>query len=368
MTTETVPLRENISPRTEKWIRLSAVLAMIIVATSSAVLSFDGLKKVALEAKIPEHLAFLFPIAVDTTILMGSLAVLLYELFGVRAVFGWVTVLFGTFLSIVGNVISVKDAGLIAQVLHGIIPVLLCISLESLLRILRFNIKRTRLARSSLPHLEPEFSNDEEPKQTLNTAPANVAVPEPRAEAPNPVLAPARLESEPNVEKPVVTVSDAVQPVPAPSVDIYEGTPKPVEEARVVPDKTASMAPVVEPEPEVIEPGSVAPVKATPELTPEVKPIESAADKDEPAVKPQPAKRPAAKTSKGSKHSEENVAKYKAILDEFPEDTPKARKVAEILRAYSDASAADIKATLGDPPELRIDGTISRAREWLKKN
>lgn len=143
---DTVTTNESrgiVSHAAEKWIRISAIIAMIVVAVSSAILSFDGLQKLALASQIPEHLAFLFPIAVDTTILMGSLAVLLYELFGIKAIFGWFTVLFGTALSVVGNVISVVDTGIIAQVLHGIIPVLLCISLESLLRILRANIRKT---------------------------------------------------------------------------------------------------------------------------------------------------------------------------------------------------------------------------------
>lgn len=329
---------------------------MIVVAVSSAVLSFDGLKKVALDAEIPEHLAFLFPIAVDTTILMGSLAVLLYELFGVRAVFGWVTVLFGTFLSIVGNVISVKDAGLIAQVLHGIIPVLLCISLESLLRILRFNIKRTRLARNPLPHLrnpEDEPATDNAVESTsVQPAPKTpvASVPESATENEAPPLShiPA-----PKPQPPVATVTTEEVPPVKPAEPVEPPAPKVVQES---PAEAPVALPVV------------------PETTPEAKvPVEKIVEqvKPAPAAKPVPESivKPAApKPVKPVQNGSGTVEKYRIVLEAFPEDTPKARKVAEILRSYPDATGADIKTALGDPPELRIDGTMRRAKEWLKKN
>lgn len=353
MTSETVSLRENISPRTEKWIRISAVLAMIIVAGSSAVLSFDGLKKVALDAQIPEHLAFLFPIAVDTTILMGSLAVLLYELFGVRAVFGWVTVLFGTFLSIVGNVISVKDAGLIAQVLHGIIPVLLCISLESLLRILRFNIKRTRLARTPLPHLR-NAEDDPTPAQS-QTASVEVN------------------NAQPEIESRVISAVE--EPLPDTSVIAGDLPPTPTIEPAVKPaEPVYAPVPKVVPEPasEASEPAPMAP-PVVPQSKPEVEKLpepvkEVPADPAGPEAVVKPAVADAKAVVKPAKETTGTVEKYRIVLEAFPEDTPKARKVAEILRSYPSATAADIKTALGDPPELRIDGTMRRAKEWLKKN
>lgn len=363
MTSEIVSLRDNISPRTEKWIRVSAVLAMIIVAGSSAVLSFDGLKKVALAAHIPEHLAFLFPIAVDTTILMGSLAVLLYELFGVRAVFGWVTVLFGTLLSIVGNVISVKDAGLIAQVLHGIIPVLLCISLESLLRILRFNIKRTRLARTPLPHLKGLDANngereDEEPVfenikfQNLPPMkidqPVTVAIPREEAVAP-PVTPAQEAKPQESLVLPVSPVEALMEPL-AEIVEVAPKAPPAIQEAEmeeVIVDSAAVDNPTLVPVPSV----DTSTVKDTSEKT---------------AAKP--AKRTTPKPASGKNEVSATAKSYRAVLEAFPPETPKGRKVAEILRVYPRATAKDIKLALGDAPDARIDTTMRRAKEWLKTN
>lgn len=330
---------------------------MIVVAMSSAILSFDGLKKVALEAKIPEHLAFLFPIAVDTTILMGSLAVLLYELFGVKAVFGWVTVLFGTFLSIVGNVISVKDAGLIAQVLHGIIPVLLCISLESLLRILRFNIKRTRLARNPLPHLrsadedeEPETVHHESKVAEIKSIPVSVRqnhLPAPVTSDTPPVITPSPVPSavadvpSPPVaqEKEIKPAELASEPVAAAASTVIDA-PVPVATASAIKEETSS--PVIEPVPVI---------KPAPKKAPEV-------------AKEAPSSKPAAP----AQDVPDTVEKYRVVLAAFPDETPKARKVAEILRVYPEATGKDIKMALGDAPSVRIDSTMARAREWLKKN
>lgn len=350
MTTETMSLKGNISPRTEKWIRISAVLAMIIVAVSSAVLSFDGLKKVALDSQVPTNLAFLFPIAVDTTILMGSLAVLLYELFGVRAVFGWVTVLFGTLLSIVGNVISVKDAGIIAQVLHGIIPVLLCVSLESLLRILRFNIKQTRLSHASIPSLKSATEDSGRVQET-------VAIVAKTQEAPavSPVVLPAHKATSPESKSSPVAKTPAAVQAPVKTEEKQPVIEKPSEQPPKAPvEKPEPMTPVV-----VSKPAEVAPI-----------PVEEPAVSDAPdAVTSAPAKEAVAETPElAQSPASGNAELYRVILEAQPEDAPKARKVAEVLRLYPNASGADIKSALGDPPELRIDGTMRRAKEWLKKS
>lgn len=254
-------------------------MAMLIVASSSAILSFDGLQKVALASRVPEHLAFLFPIAVDTTILMGSLAVLLYELVGVRSVFGWFTVLFGTVLSVTGNVISVSDAGIIAQVLHGIIPVLLCISLESLLRILRFNIQRSNKAlaeyekgtQNSVPPEEKEVEKSEE-------SPVAAEAPSPAMEIQKPVVVETEKETQPPV--PV--------PHPTPSLPSYIAPLKPSEpkaeelstEELTISDTTSSEDPQNPKEPFTIQgPVILAETLAKPasEPTDTPKPVEPAA-------------------------------------------------------------------------------------------
>lgn len=402
-----ISIRETISPAAEKWIKVSAILAMIVVAISSAILSFDGLQKVALASQVPPHLAFLFPIAVDTTILMGSLAVLLYELFGVKARFGWFTVLFGTLLSITGNVISVKDAGLIAQVLHGIIPVLLCLSLESLLRILRFNIKRTRTIREHEMDLfddAPINKLTETPVAKLHepTVPARIAATTVKEQ--EPVTTVATLDPAPVVENdegdtvanayklpafretPELNPLAAVEIPKTPLAPVFNETEtvitavepsKPLNET-IVTELPKHQESPIEPKPAAVENTPKAVAKdATTEIESAqlARPLQS-------QKTPMPTHRESVSPVTNNQHSKQSVKKKaqapsvfdpdlvercKIIVESLPEDMSKARKVAEIFRVYPNATTADIRETLGELPKTRMDGTISRARAILKE-
>ena len=396
MSTEQISLRETITPRTEKWIRVSAVMAMLVVASSSAILSFDGLQKVALASRVPEHLAFLFPIAVDTTILMGSLAVLLYELVGVRSIFGWFTVMFGTVLSVTGNVISVADAGIIAQILHGIIPVLLCISLESLLRILRFNIKRSNKAhadhergtqsedseKSILPNatstvteiksitenLEPVKPVLVESVPPAAEKPAEVAEEEVPVIAEKAIVADAQPVSEANeptvlaetIAEPSQGVNPTepdVAPVSESSENSEDASATPVEvESPQTQDIPASSVATVEEKPEPKKPVRKAPAKRTAAKKAPVKrtPAKRAPAKKVDTVEPSPETIPntSAKTASQPAPAKnvpvvpENVETYKIFLENLPNDLDRNQKAREIRKAFPEATLPDIKAAV----------------------
>lgn len=226
-------LSENmykISPNAERWIKISAITVMLIVATSSAILSFEGLRSVALEAKIPNNLSFLFPIAVDATILMGSLSVLRFELAGAKSYFGWLTVFLGTLLSIGGNVLSVIDDGWVAQVVHGLIPVLLCISLESLLKILRFNIKKSHIFISSVEtHESLNKLTQEQPIQSHTSESQSFDVSE-ASVPPNSIISPLELNEKDNEEIDKVIITNEKDSISGEELkDISKDTPKHIE-------------------------------------------------------------------------------------------------------------------------------------------
>lgn len=361
MSTNTLTLRDTITPRTEKWIRISAVMAMVIVAASSAILSFDGLQKLALASRVPEHLAFLFPIAVDTTILMGSLAVLLYELVGVRSVFGWFTVLFGTVLSVTGNVISVNDAGLIAQVLHGIIPILLCISLESLLRILRFNIQRSNKA-LEMEHKGTQNVDFEQPvtpveivKEPETVVPS--AEKEPEQSTPVTETSEARLVTESvNVPKSASVPEPVSVPLPEPSpveeTPVFESVPTEEPVVEVVHETTEEPAEVPEKPVEAPEPVAEPETAEEPEETPAKPAPKRTATRKAPAKKA-PAKRaPARKTVNKEEEGAdpvpvpENVEKYKEFLATLPAGKTRRDKALEVKRKFPGATVTDIKAAI----------------------
>lgn len=375
-------------------------MAMLVVASSSAILSFDGLQKVALASRVPEHLAFLFPIAVDTTILMGSLAVLLYELVGVRSIFGWFTVMFGTVLSVTGNVISVADAGIIAQILHGIIPVLLCISLESLLRILRFNIKRSNKAhadhergtqsedseKSILPNATStvteikSITENLEPVKPVNQPvlvesvppaaekPAEVAEEEVPVIAEKAIVADAQPVSEANeptvlaetIAEPSQGVNPTepdVAPVSESSENSENASATPVEvESPQTQDIPASSVATVEEKSEPKKPVRKAPTKRTAAKKAPVKrtPAKRAPAKKVDTVEPSPETIPntSAKTASQPAPAKnvpvvpENVETYKIFLENLPNDLDRNQKAREIRKAFPEATLPDIKAAV----------------------
>lgn len=356
--------RGFVSPRAEKWIKGSAITAMIIVALSSAILSFTGLQQLALDSKIPQQLSFLFPIAVDVTILMGSLAVLLYEMFGIKAVFGWFTVLFGTLLSVTGNVISVANEGIIAQVLHGIIPILLCISLESLLRILRFNIKKTVSEVDVYQNEDEAFiilDKSEEEIQESETASRTQSVKLPQ------VAAQFIDQAEPDVsvETSELYVNSEQEKVSAPivpSVDLTAPSLMTQDELKII---------------EEIE--KPAQNKSSDNRSPIFEEYVTSVSVAEPLVNQESVK-------KKEKHRTDSVkattSRQSAVvkrntgsIDDFqremlrdmvaalPVDFSESKKLSEILKTQPDLKAVDIRYIMKYPADKRVDSLLKRARD-----
>lgn len=405
----------SVSEKTVKRIFTSAIIAMIIVALSSAILSFEGLQSLALASRVPPELAFLFPITVDTTILMGSLAVLLYELFGMKTIFGWFTVLFGTALSVVGNVISVSDGGLTAQVLHGIIPILLCISLESLLRILRFNIKRsvTQNKTDITPVKDTEKGNEElETKSSSNAPESIVSAPNTTStQSSETVVEPRQIEPQqlPQAKEEVVETvvapkeTESVETLPNPPMEtpIYDTTPQssieenekeltvtksPVEEqvSIVKPEETKLATAITEPALQNTIPDSLPaqdkdisqekpsahlvdnPVQLTDKVVTKEKVNEVAHSPSQPK-----AKTSVKKVSTGSKNasslSPNEREKFRVAAQRYLEQGHPAGKVlGEMFKVNDQMTGADIRYIMGYEPTKRVDSLVARAKKYAK--
>lgn len=330
-------IRGTISPTAEKWIRGAAIFAMVIVALASAILSFDGLQKLALESQIPPNLSFLFPIAIDVTILMGSLAVLLYELFNLKAFFGWFTVLFGTALSVTGNVISVSDAGIVAQVLHGIIPILLCISLESLLRILRFNIRRT------VESLEPLHEETNETNSEFQE-PSDVILVSVDGEHEN---------SDPEIPA-TALIEDNNEIETGSTLNPSAESPTAYDEKPVVTENNASL-------PVLIEDTTTAVVQVSKKASPAPTTRKKAA--------PSPSK-----PSNGKKERKiipplepEERESLKELFNSFPTEHPTFKKLGEVLRVKYEIPLTDVRYILDYPEDKRVDSLMKNARNFISE-
>lgn len=380
---------QQISARSEKWIRFSAIAVMFIVAVASMVLSFDGLRKLATEAKISEQLAFLFPVIVDGTIIMASLAILRMNLSGQRAVLGWVTMFLGTGLSIAGNVISVRNEGIIAMGTHALPPILLATSLELFLSLIRTNIKLAQDAQEAEERLQTLSSQSNIPQIALNT-PVDVAQELPPA---SPLTLsenePVNLYPAPTVNNEEEKLPDLEPTVAAVVLPAPEKTDATEPEDAVVEDESKDEVPVPKIVFEtVLEPEhNVEPVEAaqTPSSSDsivdenvnpsaerqevhEMPAVDLVETKDKPAVAEpvvEPAVEPKQESVAKTKADNENVVNYKKILERLKPETKKHIKIAAILSRFPDAKSVDIKRAIGDPANARYSEHMEQAKAFL---
>ena len=388
---------------------------MFIVAIASMVLSFDGLRKLATEAKISDQLAFLFPVIVDGTIIMASLAILRMNLSGQRAVLGWITMFLGTGLSIAGNVISVRNEGVIAMGTHALPPILLATSLELFLSLIRTNIKLAQDAKDAAVKISEAAQSQPTPaivypepiQQTVvpESAPetptaspqdsANLALAptgnkeeesspqvaeEPISALPAPVLPPALSEEEEHTEEPVPAVEKNAEPdivekdsteIPVPKIvfeTVIEPTP-PVDSAEIAAGK--EVTPIADAIP-VEEPIEQSSAETIDEKVSETSPAElgqvsdTAESIEGPApvidVPSEPVEKPAVSKAKPDN---ENVVNYKRILEKLKPETKKHIKIAAILSKFPEAKPVDIKKAIGDPANARYTEPMKQANAFL---
>lgn len=328
----------TISQKADTAIRRAATVVLLVVGVSSAVLSYAGLRHLAVMAGIADSLSFLFPIVVDGMILLGSLSVLRAALARMPTWFGWMLTILGTITSIAGNILSVENADLVSQVIHSVPPVFLCLSLETFIQLLRHRIKNTYEA------------EDNNPRPVSNSKVATNQV-VPAASVPSPVVVQEEVAAQ-------NTVPVAAVPIPA-------ATPVPEKRSPVVVQEPAVIrAPVVVQEPAI----TVAPVEeATKDVPTASKPVESVPVPATPipAQRPVPAQ-PKAVQRPPSATSPESVELYRIILENLGDELTKTQRIAEILKVYPDARISDLREALGDDPTLRIDGSVRRAKELLK--
>jgi hypothetical protein len=112
-------------------IRKTAVAMIFIVGISAALLSWNGLTFLAITAGFPAYLAWLLPVSIDGMLVLGSASILHTTMTNQKVWFGWVMTAVGVGLSIWGNVASVGVHDLQSQLVHGIPPLLLFLSIES---------------------------------------------------------------------------------------------------------------------------------------------------------------------------------------------------------------------------------------------
>ncbi|MEV0078646.1 DUF2637 domain-containing protein [Nocardia neocaledoniensis] len=155
---------------------------VIVVAIGAAafVLSFTALRDLAVMAKTPAHLGWLFPVIVDGTIIQSTIAVLALADSAERAFFTRVLIA-GAAVSIGGNIAHavVSGHGVLAAVLAVIAPAALLVDTHGLAVLLR---TQNALPQNDIPATavvaEPELADDPGPGAApVVSAPAPAVVP-----------------------------------------------------------------------------------------------------------------------------------------------------------------------------------------------
>lgn len=124
---------------TDKLIRNAASTMLVIVIFASALMSWRGLVQLGEMAGMGWS-SWLLPVAIDGTLLLGSLETLHAVLGKRKSKFGGILTLVGVTLSIAGNMISAASLGWLAASIHAIPPLMLFLSLAAFERIVKHRI------------------------------------------------------------------------------------------------------------------------------------------------------------------------------------------------------------------------------------
>ncbi|MEV0061256.1 DUF2637 domain-containing protein [Nocardia sp. NPDC050718] len=198
-------------PQSIRWARWSAVLIVLAIGAAAFVLSFAALRDLAVMAHTPTHLAWLFPVIVDGTIIQATIAVLALADSAERTFFTRVLVA-GATVSIGGNIAHalVSGHGALAAILAVIAPAALLLDTHGLAVLLRSRNTST----DPTPHPEQAPVVDAaKPDSPEPVAPEPVPAPLPQSSPIPPV--PVRPTTPPPVR--VVQPFQPPRPVAVPS-------------------------------------------------------------------------------------------------------------------------------------------------------
>ncbi|MFI8975834.1 DUF2637 domain-containing protein [Nocardia asteroides] len=185
-------------PKVMRWARWSAVLIVVAIGAAAFVLSFAALRDLAVMAHTPIHLAWLFPVIVDGTIIQATIAVLALADSRPERTFFTRVLIAGATVSIGGNIAHalVSGHGVLAAILAVIAPAALLLDTHGLAVLLR--------TRKPAPPTEvPTAAVVAEPDSADDSAPDVVPV----VSAPAPAVMPVHTIHSPRPVSPLLPVA-----------------------------------------------------------------------------------------------------------------------------------------------------------------
>lgn len=131
-----------------------------LLAVIAFVISYNALRHVALDYGIPEQLSYVWPLLVDFALIVFSLAVLRASLFNERTVWPWTLIILSTVTTVAFNLIH-APLNRTAQVVAAVAPIILFLSFETLMAMVKNSVVRSGLI-ASIEQLKETFKNLEQ--------------------------------------------------------------------------------------------------------------------------------------------------------------------------------------------------------------
>ena len=130
------PQPVGLSPLGAQRIRRVTIVTVLVLAAAAAVMSFAGLRELAILAGYPPELAWLLPLVIDGLVVTGSLGVVAASLVGIPTWYPWMLTWLGVIASVVGNV-AVAEDDFLSRAVHATPPLAFALAVEGLVRIYR---------------------------------------------------------------------------------------------------------------------------------------------------------------------------------------------------------------------------------------
>ena len=146
--------------------RLSLLL-LAVIAGCAFILSFSSLMQLAIDAGVPHNIAWLWPVLLDSFVIVVSITLLMNKRRNGPTLKLWICIGAFTFLSTLFNVIH-APANLVSQAVFGLPPIVLFLSVELIV---------SSIPAEQVRPLPAKLNHQDKPLPTMSTTPQEQVAP-----------------------------------------------------------------------------------------------------------------------------------------------------------------------------------------------
>lgn len=137
---------------------------VLLLAVIAFVLSYNALRAVAVDNGIPDKLAYIWPLLVDFALVVFSLAILRASLLNERTFWYWVMVICFAIATVCFNIVH-APSNILARIVAVVPPVALLLSFETLMSMVRSNVRRSAVAKPAQTEKRERATPEPKPAQ-----------------------------------------------------------------------------------------------------------------------------------------------------------------------------------------------------------